>query len=251
VILIKQIKFKGITFRNFDIKDFKKIIERKGLFLFPSGPGLASIETEKNYFEALKAANYNFFDSGYFVLLLRYLKKIKVNKLSGYIFIKSFLKYIEKNNNKKLFLIDPSIKHSISNRKLFKKKGINKKNLNSYIAPQYNPKLILDKKLLGIIKKIKPDYILINIGGGTQEILGLYIKKNTNFKCTILCNGAAISFFTGDQAPINVFLDKIYLGWLIRIIFNPIIFIPRYLKTIKLINIVLKNNIKLLYHKHK
>ena len=60
MILIKQIKFKGITFRNFDIKDFKKIIERKGLFLFPSGPGLASIETEKNYFEALKAANYNF-----------------------------------------------------------------------------------------------------------------------------------------------------------------------------------------------
>jgi len=245
--LIKRIKFKGIIFRNFEIKDFKKIIEKKGLFLFPSGPGLASIETEKKYFEALKAANYTFFDSGYFVILLRYLKKIKVNKLSGYIFIKSFLKYIEKNNNKKLFLIDPSIKLSLSNRKLLKKKGVLKKNLHNYIAPKYNPKLILDKKLLNTIKKIRPNYILINIGGGTQEILGLYIKKNINFKCTILCNGAAISFFTGDQAPINNFYDKIYLGWLIRIIFNPIIFIPRYLRTIKLINIVLKNDIKIFY----
>ena len=249
MILIKQIKFKGITFRNFDIKDFKKIIEKKGLFLFPSGPGLASIETEKKYFEALKAANYNFFDSGYFVILLKYLKRIKVNKLSGYIFIKSFLKYIKKNNNKKLFLIDPSIKLSLSNRKLFKKKGVIKKNLYNYIAPQYNPKLILDKKLLNIIKKIRPDYILINIGGGTQEILGLYIKKNINFNCTILCNGAAISFFTGDQAPINTFFDKIFLGWLIRIIFNPITFIPRYLKTIKLINILLKNDIEVFNHK--
>ena len=245
--MIKRIKFKGIIFRNFEIKDFKKIIEKKGLFLFPSGPGLASIETEKKYFEALKAANYTFFDSGYFVILLRYLKKIKVNKLSGYIFIKSFLKYIEKNNNKKLFLIDPSIKLSLSNRKLLKKKGVLKKNLHNYIAPKYNPKLILDKKLLNTIKTIRPDYILINIGGGTQEILGLYIKKNINFKCTILCNGAAISFFTGDQAPINNFYDKIYLGWLIRIIFNPIIFIPRYLRTIKLINIVLKNDIKIFY----
>ena len=249
--MIKKIKFKGIIFRNFDIKDFKKIIEKKGLFLFPSGPGLASIETEKNYFKALKAANYNFFDSGYFVLLLRYLKKIKVNKLSGYIFIKSFLKYIEKNNNKKLFLIDPSIKLSQSNKKLFKKKGVIKKNLHSYVAPQYNPKLILDKKLLRIIKKIRPEYILINIGGGTQEILGLYIKKNINFKCTILCNGAAISFFTGDQAPINAFLDKFFFGWLIRIIFNPIIFLPRYLRTIKLISIVLKNNIEMFYYKQK
>ena len=130
---------------------------------------------------------------------------------------------------------------------MLKKKGVLKKNLHNYIAPKYNPKLILDKKLLNTIKKIRPNYILINIGGGTQEILGLYIKKNINFKCTILCNGAAISFFTGDQAPINNFYDKIYLGWLIRIIFNPIIFIPRYLRTIKLINIVLKNDIKIFY----
>ena len=96
-----------------------------------------------------------------------------------------------------------------------------------------------------IIKKIRPEYILINIGGGTQEILGLYIKKNINFKCTILCNGAAISFFTGDQAPINAFLDKFIFGWLIRIIFNPCVFLPRYLKSVKLISLVSKNNIKI------
>ena len=104
---------------------------------------------------------------------------------------------------------------------------------------------VISKKLLNIIKKIKPDYILLNIGGGTQEILGLYLKNNIHFKCTIICSGAAISFFTGDQAPMNVFFDKIYLGWLIRIIFNPRVFLPRYLKSIKLINIVLNNNIKI------
>ena len=61
-----------------------------------------------------------------------------------------------------------------------------------------------------------------------------------------MCTGAAISFFTGDQAPINVFFDKIYLGWLIRIIFNPRVFLLRYIKTLKLINIVLNNNIKVI-----
>ena len=59
--MIQQIKFKGITFKNFDIKDFKKIIEKKGLFLFPSGPGLSSIENEIPYLKALKNADYNFF----------------------------------------------------------------------------------------------------------------------------------------------------------------------------------------------
>tara|TARA_B110000503_G_C7093266_1_gene390368 strand:- start:426 stop:1166 length:741 start_codon:yes stop_codon:yes gene_type:complete len=246
--LIDKIKFKGIVFKNFQIKDFKKIIKKKGLFLFPSGPGLSTIEKEMPYLRALKNADYNFFDSGYFILLLKYFKKIDVNKFSGYLFIKLFLKYIKKNNNKKLFLIDPSIKLSLSNAKLLNKIGVVKKNINNYIAPQYTKK-ISDKKLLNIIKRIRPEYILLNIGGGTQEILGLYIKNNINFKCTIICSGAAISFFTGDQAPINVFFDKIYLGWLMRIIFNPSDFLPRYLKSIKLINIVLNNNIKIFKYK--
>ena len=245
-IFIDKIKFKGIIFKNFQDKDFKKIINKKGLFLFPSGPGLSTIEKEIPYLRALKNADYNFFDSGYFVLLLKYFKKINVNKFSGYLFIKLFLKYIKKNNDKKLFLVDPNIKLSLSNTKLFNKIGVVKKNINNYIAPQYNTKSISDKKLLNIIKRIKPEYILLNIGGGTQEILGLYIKNNINFKCTIMCTGAAISFFTGDQAPINVFLDKIYLGWLIRIIFNPRVFLLRYIKTLKLINIVLNNNIKII-----
>ena len=247
--MIDKIKFKGIVFKNFQSKDFKKIIKKKGLFLFPSGPGLSSIEKEIPYLKALKNADYNFFDSGYFVLLLKYFKKINVNKFSGYLFIKLFLEYIKKNNNKKLFLVDPNIRLSVSNTKLFNKIGVLKKNINNYIAPQYNSKSISDKRLLNIVKKIKPDCILLNIGGGTQEILGLYIKNNINFKCTIMCTGAAISFFTGDQAPINTFFDKIYLGWLIRIIFNPHVFLLRYLKSIKLMSIVLNNSIKIYKYK--
>ena len=83
------------------------------------------------------------------------------------------------------------------------------------------PKKINDITLIRKIKQFKPQIILINLGGGTQEILGSYIIKKINFKTRIICTGAAISFFTGDQAPINDFIDKFYLGWLVRIIFNP------------------------------
>ena len=93
--------------------------------------------------------------------------------------------------------------------------------------------------------KIKPDFILNNIGGGTQEILGLYLKKNIKFKTTILCTGGAISFFTGDQAPINNLIDKFYLGWLVRLIFNPLIFFKRYLIALRLIPLVLFNKVEI------
>ena len=62
-------------------------------------------------------------------------------------------------------------------------------------------------------------------------------KKN---KYPIICTGAALSFFTRDQAPINAFFDEVYLGWLIRIIFNPKIFLKRYFLSLKLLVIFIK-----------
>ena len=93
---------------------------------------------------------------------------------------------------------------------------------------------------------MKPDFILTNIGGGRQEILGLYLKEQLKIKTTILCTGAAISFFTKDQAPINNFIDKYYLGWLLRLIFNPLIFFKRYIFGLKLIPMVIFNKVKIL-----
>ena len=240
--MIKEVFFLKIKFSNYKLKDFKKLINKRGLFLFPSGPGLSTIKNNKKYCNALQQADVNFFDSGYFVLLLRYLKNIKVNKFSGYLFIKYFLEYLKKNKIKVLS-IDPNKIISTSVEKLLLKKIINKKLLINYIAPIYDKYEIIDIKLLKIIKRTKPRFVLINIAGGTQEILGLYLKKNLNYKPTILCTGAAITFFTGDQAPISSFLDNIYLGWFTRILYNPKLFLLRYVKTFKLIFILQKNKI--------
>ncbi len=103
-----------------------------------------------------------------------------------------------------------------------------------------------DKKLLQEIKRVRPDFVLTNIGGGKQEILGLYLKKNLRIKTTILCTGAAISFFTKDQAPINSLIDQLYLGWFMRLIFNPLIFSKRYMYSLRLIPMVIFSKIKII-----
>ena len=69
----------------------------------------------------------------------------------------------------------------------------------------------------------------MNIGGGKQEILAFYLKKNLKFKTSIYCTGGAIAFFTGNQAPINKLIDNLYLGWFFRTLFNPNIYLLRYL----------------------
>ena len=226
VFKIFDVPFHDIEFRHFCKK------KHKGLVIFPSGPGLSTIYSDKVYHKSIQNSDIAMFDSGYFVFLLRLFKGIKVSKFSGYKFLKLFLEF---SCNKKIFAIETDKKSAIINKKYLKKIKIDVKN-RQYIAPFYKKNsYILDTSLLKILKKKRPKIILINLGGGTQEVLGSYIKDNLNYKPLIICTGAAISYFTKQQAPMNVIFDNLYLGWLIRCIFNPIIFVPRYLSAFKLI----------------
>jgi len=237
--MIKKVIFNKIQFLNFSPGNFKKIINNKGTFFFPAAPALATIDESEVYYKSLQKANHVFLDSGFFVLLLRLFKNINVKKFSGFKFIKLFLSHIKKNKKNNIFLINPNRKISHSYKKYFKKFGIKK--VHSYIAPIYPPTDIVDKKLVNQIKKTKPRFILINLGGTKQEILGDYLNNKLKNKYPIICTGAALSFFTRDQAPINTFFDEVYLGWLIRIIFNPKIFLKRYFLSLKLLVIFIKH----------
>ena len=237
-----KVLFNQIIFVNQKKFSIQKITKDSKLLLFPSGPGLASLKSNSNYHKALMKADLVFFDSGFFVILLNLLKKIKVHKFSGYKFLVLFFNFLKKNNDKKILTIDPNKVLSKNNKDFLKKMGI--KNIFNYCAPNYNPKQIKDKKLVNLVNNYKPDYILTNIGGGTQEILGLYLKENINCKSSIFCTGGAISYFTGDQAPINNFLDTYYLGWITRILFKPSIFFLRYIKAIWLILVVINSKVR-------
>ena len=136
--------------------------------------------------------------------------------------------------NKKFFLINPNLHEQNINYKLLRTNGIF--NYKSYCAPIYNLSNFKDFELLRKINLYKPDFIIVNLGGGIQEPLGYFIKINLKKKDTvIICTGAAISFLTKVQAPINVFYDKYYLGWLIRLIHKPKNYFPRIIQSFNLV----------------
>jgi len=243
---MKNIIFNEIKFLNLKSYEVNEIIKKNGLFVFPSGPGLSTIDEEDEYYQSLKKADHVFFDSGFLVLLLRIFKNIKVNKISGYKFLVKFFKYLSKNKSKTIFSIDPNKSTLISNKKFLKNLGLKK--VHNYLAKKNYKNNFNDSKLFKKLNTFKPNFILINIGGGVQEILASYIKKRIKFKTSIICTGGAISFFTGDQAPIGRYIDNFFLGWFVRIIYKPQIFFKRYLKAFKFIIIFFKykNTIKII-----
>ena len=226
------IVFKGIKFYNYNFTKLLSKINKGGLLVAPAASALTNISKNKKYHDSLIKSDVAIFDSGFFCILLRIFKGKKVNKFSGYLFLKNFLSLNFKKKTKFL-TIDPTLDDGKLNLSYLKSQNI--KNVKSYIAPQYNVKNINDKNLIKMIKKYKPRYIIINIGGEIQEMLGLFIKKNINFKSSIICTGAAIAFLTKKQAPISDAIDKFYLGWLVRTLHNPKKFFIRTLKSLYLI----------------
>jgi UDP-N-acetyl-D-mannosaminuronic acid transferase (WecB/TagA/CpsF family) len=79
-----------------------------------------------------------------------------------------------------------------------------------------------------MLERERPKHIVLTLGGGTQERLGLYLKRNLSYKASIHCIGAAIAFLSGDQVHIPVWADRYYLGWLFRSLSEPRRYVPRY-----------------------
>ncbi len=227
---MKKFSFKEIKFYSGDYDQIKYEFDKGGVLVAPAASALANIDTDKLYYSSLKNSKIAILDSGFFCILLRIFRFQRVKKLSGFLFLKTFLDNFK--NQQKILFIDPSRKSNILNIKFLKTKKII--NFKTYIAPNYNKKFF-DIKLLNLINNYKPKYIIINIGGGSQEPLAIYINKNIKYNASIMCTGAALAFMTGEQAPINKFVDKLYLGWLTRIIWNPRLYLVRILKSFKII----------------
>jgi len=242
------VKFIKVLDILFIAENYNKVFERLkrgGLMVVPSGPGLATIGKDIRYTLAVQNADFAIADSGYMVLLLKIIKRIKIDKFSGYDFLKHFFNENFKKND--IFLIDPNKKESKINNMYLNGMGIPIEMSYHYSAPIYGENKIYDKDLLEKLSllKDKPKYIIINLGSGIQEPLGFFLKSHLDFKPGIICTGAAISFFTGSQAKISPLIDNLGLGWFWRCLKSPRIFFPRYLKAFKLFFLILKTKVKI------
>jgi len=234
-----------IHFINGDYKTAISLLKKGALMVVPAAPALATIKEDQLYYNALLNSDFAIPDSGLMVLVLKIFKFIRIKKLSGLAFLDKFLNENILKENHCLFLVDPNEKEATINQKYLKSLRILIKDDDHYIAPFYNKDNIVDYVLLKLIEEKKPKYILINLGGGVQERLGSFLKNNLSYQPGILCTGAAIAFFTGQQVFIPRWVDKLFLGWLWRCFSNPHVFIPRYLKGFKFILMLLNEPIKI------
>jgi len=210
-----------------------------GLLVVPAAPALKDLDRNADYRESLLNADLAITDSAFMVLIWNSLEGDNIRRLSGLEYLRELILEPDVRQPGNTLWIMASPASAKRNLDWLKKLGITIPEDNIYMAPIYGA-VIEDTALLERLDRIRPQHVVVTIGGGTQERLGLYLKRNLSYLPAIHCIGAAIAFLSGDQVFIPVWADKLYLGWLFRSLSEPKRYIPRYWEARKLLPLMLR-----------
>ncbi len=211
-----------------------------GLLVVPAAPALKDLETRPSYREALVNADMAIADSAYMVMVWNWLQHDRIRRLSGLEYLRELLKQPDIRQSGRVFWVMASPTSAQCNLAWLDEQGIPVPEDCVYLAPMYSEQDIYDPELLERIERIQPQHVILTLGGGTQERVGLYLKRNLNYLPAIHCIGAAIAFLSGDQVHIPIWADRSYLGWLYRSISEPRRYMPRYWNARKLLYLLIR-----------
>jgi UDP-N-acetyl-D-mannosaminuronic acid transferase (WecB/TagA/CpsF family) len=244
----------GVRFFDGAAPDAVDYITRVGGYtVVPAAPALVKIENDPAYRRALVEADLAIADSGFMVLLWRVLRGRTIARISGLKYLRILLADTRLRERGSIFLVLPQQSSLEKALVWLREEGFEIASDDCYIAPMYfscshgsvsreerervsqrRGYSIADDALVAILQSRKPKHIIVGIGGGTQEKLGLYLREHLSYRPAIHCIGAALAFLTGDQKPIPMWADRLYLGWFLRLARAPHHYARRFAPALRL-----------------
>jgi UDP-N-acetyl-D-mannosaminuronic acid transferase (WecB/TagA/CpsF family) len=197
-----------------------------GLLVAPAAPSMINLCRDEEYRRALLASEIAIADSGFMVLLWKFVMGEGVPRISGLEYVKRLLEQESVRQPGAALWVVPTPAAREKTIAYLRASGIPVNDADLYVAPKYGA-AVEDGTLLGIVRQGSPRHIVIAVGGGTQDKLGLYLLEKLDYRPAIHCIGAAFGFLTGDQVRIPGWADRSYVGWFFRLLAQPRVFIPR------------------------
>jgi UDP-N-acetyl-D-mannosaminuronic acid transferase (WecB/TagA/CpsF family) len=224
----------GIKFFAGRARDAVALGLKGGLVVAPAAPALVNLPKDEHYRFAVSSADVAITDSSLMVILWNLTRRDNIPRVSGLEYLTVLLQTFRDSNDQHPFFVMPSREAAVRTLTWLKGHGIQCADSHCYVAPFYATGEVEDPKLLALLEELRPTQIIIGLGGGTQEKLGLFLRRRLSYAPGIHCIGAAIGFLTGDQVRIPMWADRFYFGWLFRCLYKPTSYIPRYWRARKL-----------------
>ena len=232
--MISSRQILGIQFFNGDVDEAVALVSQHGgLLVAPSGTCFARLREDERYRRAILEADLAIADSGLMVMLWCLLRRENVQRISGLKYLKHLLGRLKGEGSREIFWVLPNERAQQKLLDWSRRETFSIRRENSYIAPRYGSE-VTDRNVVVQIEQHRPAHVIIAIGSGAQEKLGRYLRENLSYRPAIHCIGAALGFVIGDQAAIPDWADRLYLGWLWRLVAQPRAFIPRLARGLEL-----------------
>ena len=204
-------------------------------------------------------------DSGFMVLLWRILRGGRIRRISGLAYLKELLGRAGFRQDRSVLWVLPDENARDQTLHWLQSHGFLSTADDCYVAPIYGTRLE-DPALLEHVQIRRPGHVVIALSGGVQEKLGLYLREKSlvpadlrsltsdppadgfavanlrdrSDRPAIHCIGAALGFIAGYQIAIPPWADRLYLGWLLRLLSNPRKFLPRAMSALALPGMIMK-----------
>ena len=189
----------GVNFFHGSASEAVDILQQGGLLVAPAAPALKNLPRDPEYREALLNADLVITDSAFMVVLWNILQRDSIRRLSGLEYMRELVRRPGFCRNGETFWIMASRASATKNIVWLRAQGLEVGEDDYYVAPIYASP-IEDRELLDRLREHRPKQIVVTIGGGTQEHLGLYLKVNLNYPVAVHCIGAAIAFLVSIKS---------------------------------------------------
>jgi exopolysaccharide biosynthesis WecB/TagA/CpsF family protein len=217
-----------------------RALTARGLIVAPSGTCFSRLRHDEVYRTAITHADLVLPDSGFMVLLWRLLRGQRLNRISGLAYLKDLLSREGVRRDRSVLWVLPNEEAAQTTLRWLQDHGFTTTAENFYVAPIYGSR-VEDSSLLERVRSFPPDDVVIALSGGVQEKLGFFLREHSADRLALHCIGAALGFVAGYQVAIPNWADRLYLGWLLRLLSNPRRFLPRALNAFALPGMILKH----------
>ena len=211
----------------------EQMSRRGGVVVVPAAPAMVRLRYDEVYREAMIGADLAIPDSGLMVLLWKIIRRKDFTRISGLAYLKELISESAFRESGRVFFVLPTDAAKTKLLDWASYEGLQIDADSCYVAPVYAT-VVEDQQLLARIGNRRPAHVIIAIGNGPQEKLGVYLRNGLSYRPAIHCTGAALGFLTGDQVAIPEFADRFYLGWLFRLFAQPRVFVPRLTRALEL-----------------
>ena len=195
-----------------------------GYIVVPASMALIKLRHDEEYGKALRKANLVLPDSRLLVALWRTVADRKLRKISGTAYLKCLVDRGDIWSGGGPFWVVPSENAKAKAMRWLTDRSVKPENFHVVThggdPAEYYPILVE-------IEKQRPNHVVIALGAGTQEKLGLYLRESLLYEPRIHCVGAALGFLTGYERPIPEWAERFQLGWLFRLMAQPRLLLPR------------------------